>query len=704
MVEGMISFVDLEGNKLWHKNLKEGELTKIIRTSDGNYLAVGTTMSTQDIAYNPTSTNPNNLFRKNIECGSFKNKRKAYLVKVDPNGEILWEYIYGLKEFATNAQDAYKQNTLGFDVAEQDGFYYLTGFAINLDHQTPRENNYIIKVNENGMVQNKKFIGDLSKYGKGGTIAIFKDNTNAIKIAVGCEVINIGVTEFTARVVMLDDNLSELNVNGGNYWSVNPDPTKSTRVWGIAFNSNGDLWFPVATNCDECSASFHGTAEDLNVYKLNTTTGNFTLTTSLGKVVAYDLRMGITNTSDGGFAIISTKLSLTQTYKPSQSNVETCPYPTGTTRYWRSCAYVAKCDASGVLEWQKQWDAKTPRQSGAIDTWMYPNLNYDVKTAECMYSIVQNDDGSYTVAGNNSTNFDDEYLVKLNGDCDQRLANNTFDIINTTGNTYTLTANESWNTSKKVKASVVVPNGITLTISGVGTTIEFADSRKCGIRTNIILQPGGRLIINDAKLTSLAACAGTNSKWDGILVEGNSSLDQINTANQGYVLLNDAIVEKAVTAISTSAYIFSSNLVANIDWTKTGGGIIKANNTKFEKNNRHIEFMAYKNNVYVNATTTAEYSNVSSFYNCSFEMEGTNFSNDLNSSKRTMVTAWGVKGVRFTACDFKNNTGAINADKEFYDRRFCEFQIKEWNKNLKYYTRKMEKTKTEPRRQKERKC
>lgn len=21
-------------------------------------------------------------------------------------------------------------------------------------------------------------------------------------------------------------------------------------------------------------------------------------------------------------------------------------------------------------------------------------------------------------------------------------------------------------------------------------------------------------------------------------------------------------------------------------------------------------------------------------------------------------------------------------DKEFYDRRFCEFQIKEWNKNL----------------------
>lgn len=34
-------------------------------------------------------------------------------------------------------------------------------------------------------------------------------------------------------------------------------------------------------------------------------------------------------------------------------------------------------------------------------------------------------------------------------------------------------------------------------------------------------------------------------------------------------------------------------------------------------------------------------------------------------------------------------------DKDYYDKRFCEFQLNEWNKNLKYYTRKMEKTKTE---------
>lgn len=34
-------------------------------------------------------------------------------------------------------------------------------------------------------------------------------------------------------------------------------------------------------------------------------------------------------------------------------------------------------------------------------------------------------------------------------------------------------------------------------------------------------------------------------------------------------------------------------------------------------------------------------------------------------------------------------------DKDYYDKRFCEFQINEWKKNLRYYTRKVEKTKTE---------
>jgi hypothetical protein len=33
-------------------------------------------------------------------------------------------------------------------------------------------------------------------------------------------------------------------------------------------------------------------------------------------------------------------------------------------------------------------------------------------------------------------------------------------------------------------------------------------------------------------------------------------------------------------------------------------------------------------------------------------------------------------------------------DKDYYDKRFCEFQLNEWNKNLRYYTRKIEKTKT----------
>ncbi|MFZ4798599.1 MAG: T9SS type A sorting domain-containing protein [Bacteroidia bacterium] len=706
MTIGQISFIDIDGNKLWHKNLKQGELTNVIQTNDGNYLAVGTTMATEGVGYNPSTGNINgNFFKKrdeinNIdhECGSsYRNQRKAYLVKVKPNGEIIWQFIYGLQNFIAGDPVAYNQNTLGLDVVEQGDFYYLTGFAVN-PAQSNRQNNYIIKVDKDGYVQNKRFIGNLSLWGKGGTIAGFKDpNTNVISLAVGTETIDIinpnnpALNIYDAKVIVLDDNLNELNVNSNVYWSLNPtaSSSKSTRVWDLTFNSAGDLLLPVATNCVGCDIDFHGKADNLLVYKLNITTGGLTLIRDLGPVLAYDLRMGITNTADGGCAVISVKEDLVNNYKPNNSNDgNNCVYfdqnnNINHNQYWRTNSYVAKFAANGDFEWEKQWDANTPRQSGALNTWNYPDLNFDVKTQECMYAIVQNDDGSYTVAGNNGTNFDDEYLVKINGDCDLRLDDNTFDVKNNSNSSsiypnYTLTTNETWNTSKKVKASVVIPSGLTLTINGTrtatstgfnySTKIEFADSRKTNVRTNIIVQQGGQLIINGAMLTSLASCAGTNSKWDGILVEGSPSSDQMTRANQGYVQLNDAIIENSLNAISTSSYYFSPNLGADIIWPLTGGGIIVAENTTFRNNKRHIELMAYKNNV-IASGKTKEFDNKSSFSNCTFELAGSNYvTTQTNPAKRTMVTAWGVKGVRFTACDFKNTAGSINAEKENYDR------------------------------------
>ena len=41
----------------------------------------------------------------------------------------------------------------------------------------------------------------------------------------------------------------------------------------------------------------------------------------------------------------------------------------------------------------------------------------DLKKQECMYNIVQAQDGGLVICGNNSRNFDDNYLVKLHDDC-----------------------------------------------------------------------------------------------------------------------------------------------------------------------------------------------------------------------------------------------------------------------------------------------
>lgn len=80
----------------------------------------------------------------------------------------------------------------------------------------------------------------------------------------------------------------------------------------------------------------------------------------------------------------------------------------------------------------------------------------------------------------------------------------------------------TWNTGNgnnnmNVHGSIIIENGRTLTIDGV--TIRFADSRHMDHLTNIIVRPGGNLVVrNGAVLTTLASCP--SSMWDGIKVLG----------------------------------------------------------------------------------------------------------------------------------------------------------------------------------------
>ncbi len=80
----------------------------------------------------------------------------------------------------------------------------------------------------------------------------------------------------------------------------------------------------------------------------------------------------------------------------------------------------------------------------------------------------------------------------------------------------------TWNTGYKIRGSVVIHDREELIITGSSTVIEFADTRKCGIPTNIIVEYGGKLTISDeAKLTSLEDCP--LSMWDGIQLRGDNN-------------------------------------------------------------------------------------------------------------------------------------------------------------------------------------
>lgn len=164
------------------------------------------------------------------------------------------------------------------------------------------------------------------------------------------------------------------------------------------------------------------------------------------------------------------------------------------------------------------------------------------------------------------------------------------------------------------------------------------------------IEPGAKVIVDGGKLYN-----NCNENWEGIHIVGDPNKTQYPSANQGYHYLKNAEITNADVAVSTAAL----NANGTINWSKTGGGIVVAVNSTFKNNKRHIEFMEYKkSNNYAG-----------NFTNCVFGLNQTCPNNNISRMKEmTMVTAWGVQGIKFTGCEFKNPNGATNADLANYNR------------------------------------
>ncbi|MFN3316997.1 MAG: hypothetical protein ACK40K_09315, partial [Raineya sp.] len=172
---------------------------------------------------------------------------------------------------------------------------------------------------------------------------------------------------------------------------------------------------------------------------------------------------------------------------------------------------------------------------------------------------------------------------------------------------------------------LIIKSGNTLTVK---CKVNMPENGK------IIVEQGAKLVIDGGRITNDCYLM-----WQGIEVWGNTNLSHTN-ANQGVLeLINGAIIENAVNAVTT----WKPN-----DWSKSGG-IIRASNSIFRNNRRSVEFRSYPK------------TNTSYFDKCIFE--NTRRLNSGYMGTDYMVTMENVSGVKFRGCDFEDSNPEAN---QFY--------------------------------------
>jgi hypothetical protein len=728
-----IGLIDKSGNNaIMHKLIKNSyeELFNVIQTSDGNFVAVGFNPGIKDVndnylIYNPSFDGDNLTFNgSNTDCLPNVDSYHSYVIKFDISGNVIWQYLYGkydpINQSVEELRKARFSPSIAYDLVEiNSNRIRIVGTELKEYNNNPPtyqdpnfySQGFILDIDANGFVLDRHEVVDNIRYGENlipakGTYLYGIDklpSTNGSDIFVIS-----GNAKYLFQNTIGGDNdgcnIDPIFVYGADLYQSNLsfadvfsyDGTDYNEVWQNAFKFRGDPTerrlsssFDVKTLSDGriCMSSLVYTSGCISagenrakgfLHILNASTGAIESFVEVPDLLAaFDLKIGITALSDGGFAMVSS----TQTTPPFQESelaiTSTC-YSEG--RGYRlpmtnTDAYVARFDNQCNLLWKKSFNV--------TDTNPVVSTIDDPKQQECMYSIsVCPTDQSFVIAGNNSFNMDDCYLVKLKSDCSYF---EQFDINRSESDPYSIANNEIWSSSKKIRGPVIIPSDGTLTIEGVNTIIEFADYHdRENDGTRLEIQPGGKLIINDARLTSLINCPG--STWRGVIVRGDANENQYSTVNgvshQGKFIGNNCTIENAEEAIE----VVNSN-----GWQS--GGIVQARNCLFKNNERCVSFQSYRN------LTPAgnETSNFSYFEKCHFLIDQPLIKGN---DPRGIVTLWAVKGIQFRGCKWENTNpqattaaslgfnGIFGIDADFSVGSYCD-QLLQVNQpcDPAYYTR-----------------
>ena len=582
-----------------------------------------------------------------------------------------------------NNNEAAKTRSAGFDIIKNsvDGMIYASGYSFMDESSSQADIDgrpFVLKIDPStGYVLNSKVlpytvqnsIGGFANHSQNGSICEI-GNTGKMVFASTNTFINppsISTTFFGVLVYSFDQNL---NLNPS--WTTNPillnpnTPNKNSRTWEVNYhNGLNQILLGVFTDCSPCyfnsssNPSLNSGENNGFVYRFdnNGSLASGVNPSPMGKIQAFDMRVGVIETSDGGFAAVSARRNI-NFVPPTLSELNplgNCPqlttysnynfnYSNGDYMSWDSDPLVVKFNSNGTTNWIWSEDIVPGRARQFTPG--------DFKRQECMYKISETVGGGLVISGNNSFNYDDNYMVKLNTDCFSKLSNFDYaigpnSVKGTNAGAFNVPPGQivTWNSSKKIFGNVLVSG--TLIINGASTTIEFSDSSKTGFRSGIEINLGGKVIINDATLTSYQGC-NEPGMWCGIIMNSNIQFNQNQTVpiGQPSIILNNAKIFNARRGILTGMY---NNLAS-------GGGIVKATNSTFKNCYIDVEFRPYNNTAF-----NTSLSDLSFFQECNFLADQLlNEKSFVNSTNfriptKTHVVLNSIKGVKFSGCTFKTD-------------------------------------------------
>ncbi len=689
-LQSWIARYDLDGNQLWCRSYLPGVFYGVAQDSDGNIVAVGeahTNRKThllgngQQIGYNPGLSTPVNLAE--LDCSMMYEgdmlmgmTRKNYMAKVDLDGQVIWQNLYG---WPLDHLAGWKTYSVGFGITPisvdgGDGFYVL-GFGDS--GQTPDWGRmWNMRIRSDGTIVDRYMYDPSDALGtelgwtannlvRGFSVKrVEQGGAQHVAIAGQYGVSqgpNAGTIHAFAGLIMHMDadpygmdivhhtNSAALALPAGPH-----DPGLIQNSSDICFHEDDDglaLIWPVLSNYTNSDWSAGRSIAELNVHRFNVgISATPTWTTNLGEVRAYDLQAGVTSTADGNIAVVSTKwpppydVSNPFLYGdlPTYIDDHITTYFSGHDwanandyDYWLTSAYVAKLRGTdGTPIWEMTVDAEPE-----MDHQIWPG---DIRKQECLYKITEADDGGLVISGNTSHNFDDALLMKLRPDCQSKLV---YDMLpDEYGNHLMPAGTTDWTTDHYLHGQVIVPAGSILNINSA--TIRFADSEQMQWPSRIIVEPGGRLQLNNSTLSAMENCP--NNMWDGVQVWGNFFAGQSPSSNQGYASLRSgATIEHARTGLLVARGDPRDPLGAIIK--ESTGGIVAAADGILRNNRYDAVFHPYENRT----PGGNPIANISSFSRCTFITQGP--LNNTNMVPRDHVALMAVRGINFRGCSFSNS-------------------------------------------------